>query len=233
MTRMVLQALMLLWLANAAWAEPRVNEPIAIRSRLELFVDDHLIGKLTGAKLQLQKPTPRDVVMTNDAAWEGNECCYYSIFRSGDLYRMYYRGLHDGHLPGSTTPSHEHFLCYAESRDAKHWIRPNLGLVEFRGSQANNALSSDQPGMFNFAAFKDTSPHCKTEERYKSLGTGPLLGLYASKSPDGIHWSLMHNRPVITDGNFNSQNTSIWDSVRQQYVPFHRDYRCRHCLENL
>jgi len=233
MTRMVLQALMLLWLANAAWAEPQVNEPIAIGSRLELFVDDHLIGKLTGAELLLQKPTPREVVMTNDAPWEGNECCYYSIFRSGDLYRMYYRGLHDGSLPGSTTPSHRYFLCYAESRDARHWTKPNLDLVEFKGSKANNVLSLDAPGMFNFVAFEDTSPHCKPEERYKSLGTGPLLGLYASKSHDGIHWSLMHNRPVITDGNFDSQNTALWDSVRHRYVAFYRDYRCRHCLKSL
>ena len=31
-------------------------------------------------------------------------------------------------------------LCYAESADGVHWERPNLGLVEFRGSGDNNIL---------------------------------------------------------------------------------------------
>ena len=79
--RSILPALVLLSIANAALAGPAENEPIAIGSRLELFVDDHFISKLSGAKLVLQKPTPREVVLTNDAAWEGNECAYYSIVR--------------------------------------------------------------------------------------------------------------------------------------------------------
>ncbi len=39
-------------------------EPINIASRRELFVDDHLIDRLTGtAELRLHHPTPREVAL--------------------------------------------------------------------------------------------------------------------------------------------------------------------------
>ena len=30
--------------------------------------------------------------------------------------------------------------CYAESKDGIHWKKPELGLVEFNGSKANNIV---------------------------------------------------------------------------------------------
>ena len=61
----------------------------------ELFIDGHMIEKMTGdVRQQLQLPEPKEVVLTTDAPWEGNTCAYYTIFRDGDLFRMYYRGSH-------------------------------------------------------------------------------------------------------------------------------------------
>ena len=55
-------------------------EAIDNGTRRELLVDDYFIEKIVGARLVLHKP------------WEGNICGYHTIFRDGDLYRMYYRG---------------------------------------------------------------------------------------------------------------------------------------------
>ena len=47
-------------------------EPLDIGSRLELFVDDYLIGELQGdAKLHLHKPEPKEIVLITDRPWEG------------------------------------------------------------------------------------------------------------------------------------------------------------------
>ena len=35
---------------------------------------------------------------------------------------------------------HHRPVAYAESRDGIHWDRPNLGLMEFRGSRNNNLV---------------------------------------------------------------------------------------------
>jgi len=48
----------------------RAAEPIEIGSQRELFVDDYLIGQLSGdARQVLQKPVPQEVVLVTDKPW--------------------------------------------------------------------------------------------------------------------------------------------------------------------
>ena len=195
---------------------------IDMDSRLELFVDDFLIDRMSRTRLQLHHPTPKDVAILFDAPWEGNTCCYYRVFRDGDLFRMYYRGSDYDHR---TEKASEQFACYAESKDGIHWTKPNLGLFDFNGSKKNNIVWKGF-GTHNFAPFKDEKPGCKRSERYKALA-GYKRGLAALKSADGLHWSLMHDEPVITRGAFDSQNLAFWDTVRGRYVDFHRQGRKR------
>jgi hypothetical protein len=191
----------------------------------ELFVDGHLIGKLSGdAKQHLHRPDPREVVITTDAPWEGNTCAYYTIFRDGNLFRMYYRGSHwDTKTKKSTHPE---VTCYAESKDGIHWTKPKLGLFEFNGSKENNIVW-DGIGTHCFVAFKDDNPKCSPEARYKGIARGRprgKKGLYVFQSPDAIHWKMMHPEPVITQGAFDSQNLAFWDAHTQQYREYHRTF---------
>ena len=212
-------------LAAVMWAPTAAAEPIEIGSRLELFVDGYLIAELRGgATLELHRPTEREVAIVHDQPWEGNACLYHTVFEDGDLYRMYYRGWH--FVIGETTLSASHeVVCYAESKDGIHWTKPELGLVEFNGSKANNIIW-DGIGSLAFSPFKDANPNCPPEAKYKALGLGGgKHGLYAFRSADGIHWSLMSQEPVITEGAFDSQNLAFWDSVRGQYREYHRAFR--------
>ena len=198
-------------------------EPIDIGSRRELFVDDHLVSQWQGgARAQLHQPRPEEVVLVTDQPWEGNTCAYYTIFRDGDLYRMYYRGAH--YDERTEERAHREVTCYAESKDGIHWTKPNLGLFEFNGSKENNIVW-DGIGTHCFTAFKDSNPDCQPDARYKGISRGRPVGkkgLYVFKSPDGIHWSLIKDEPVITDGAFDSQNLAFWDSYRGLYVDYHR-----------
>ena len=81
--------------ALAAGAEPsRKTQPdsLSIGSRLELFVDGHLIESLKGARLKLHSPRPAERVLSFDREWEGGNSGYVTVFRDGGRYRMYYRG---------------------------------------------------------------------------------------------------------------------------------------------
>jgi hypothetical protein len=121
----------------------RAEEPISIGSRLELLVDDYLIDTIGGgARLELHRPTRREIVFKTDAPWEGNASAFQSVFKDGALYRMYYRGLHyaDGGRAAQAKSAHPWLLCYAESDDGLRWRRPKLGLFEFNGSKANNII---------------------------------------------------------------------------------------------
>ena len=202
---------------------------LEIGSRLELFVDGALIEETRGeARLELRRPTPREVVLETDRSWEGNACGHFTVFQDDGRYRMYYRGSH--FVTGETlTRPHREVVCYAESLDGIHWYRPSLGLVEFEGSKANNIILDQLPiggTVHNFVPFKDANPAAAPDARYKAVSRGsPERGLYAWKSPDGIHWDLMADRPVITKGYFDSQNLAFWDPVRREYREYHREFR--------
>ena len=211
------------------------QEPVHIGSRLELMVDDALISSMTGgARLQLHRPERRDIVFETDRPWEGNACSYQSLFVEDGVYRMYYHG---GHYrmsgePAQALEEHPWTLCYAESRDGIHWTRPNLGLFEFNGSKDNNiillpeAVNEIGGDPAHTAVFLDANPDCPPDEKYKIiiLGSKPH-GLYALKSADGIHFSLMSTEPIITEGAFDSQNLAFWDTVRGEYREYHRHFK--------
>lgn len=201
-------------------------EPIDIGTRRELFVDEHLIAEMKGgARLRLHRPVETDDVFVHDTPWEGNRTMYYTIFPDGDIYRMYYRGSQID-LTGGNYAIPYNVTCYAESRDGIHWTRPDLGLVEFRGSKRNNIILSGEI-CHAFVPFKDTNPDCPAEHRYKAIVPiyKPARGLHVYSSADAIRWSPMSDKAVITTGYFDSQNLAFWDTIQQRYVGFHRALR--------
>ena len=223
--------LTLFLLMGGAWEiaadEPgaKADSPLDIGSRRELFVDDYLIARMTGAELKLHKPEPRDVALVCDLPWEGNTSAYYTLFRDKDRFRAYYRGSHFDEKTKKGT--HPEFACYAESRDGVKWKKPELGLIEFGGSKRNNIVWNGA-GSHNFAPFKDGSPACSPDARYKAFAGGMTLVngkkkscLNALKSPDGIRWTLMAEA-VITAGAFDSQNLAFWDAERREYRAYWR-----------
>lgn len=207
-------------------------KPIAIGSRRELFVDDFLIDQLTaGARLRLRRPTPREKGLTLDAPNEGTSSGYFSVFRDGDIFRMYYRGSCFSITPEKVqfTSIHPHFLCYAESDDGIHWRKPELGLYEYEGSTANNIIMAS--GVYNgveldagtVAVFKDGNPEVAPEARYRALFRSKHpMGLMAFTSPDGFHWTPFGEKPIITHGAFDSQNVAFWDAEKAEYRAYWR-----------
>ncbi len=219
-------------------SESRAADAIDIGSRRELFVDHHLIEKLDGARLALHRPQPREVAIRFDKPWEMHAPGYATIVHDEKtgLYRMYYRSTLTPPSFGkkSDTPRRQ-VTCYAESGDGLAWTKPSLGLIEFEGSKDNN-LMWEGVGSHNFSVFLDGNPNRAPDARYKAVGRGRPLGnepspykhgLYALKSPDGIHWRTIRDDPVITDGKFDSHNLMFWDSVLGAYRAYWRDSRKR------
>ncbi|MBN1342510.1 MAG: hypothetical protein JXQ73_07510 [Phycisphaerae bacterium] len=214
-------------LCLAAVAPARAADPIDVGSRLEPFVDDFLIGQMQNVELMLHHPTFKNAAIAFDKPWEGNVCCYVTVFKDGDKFRAYYRGMN---YDPKAKKSGDQKVCYAESADGKTWTKPDLGLFEYEGSKANNIVWKNG-GCHNFAPFKDPNPDCKPDERYKALGSVPYkaldktrTGLAAFKSPDGIHWSYLSEKPVITKGAFDSQNLAFYDTLRGEYRDYHRGF---------
>ena len=211
--------------SQAASGEPKGSVAVDIGNRRELFVDRHLVATLEGEARQiLHHPIPREVVLVSDRPWEGNGLNYVTVFQDGGLYKMYYRG---GDYDRGVTSLHEQVYCLATSRDGIRWNRPRLGLVEFGGSMDNNILLTEKDEALgyichNFSPFLDSNPAAPKSERYKAVGGGPLFALV---SADGVHWRKATDKPIITEGAFDSQNLAFWDSIRGEYRAYHRQFR--------
>ena len=99
----------------------------------QTFIDDFFIESMDGAhrvlnpaeKLTVDEPLN---IITPDRPWEGDDIESTGNFVYDEVnqaIRMYYHGV-------------DSQVCVLESKDGLHWERPNLGLVEFNGSKANN-----------------------------------------------------------------------------------------------
>lgn len=192
-----------------------------IGSRRELFVDDFLIDQQRGTSLKLHSPEAKEVALVCDAPWEGNTSAYYTLFADGDRFRMIYRGAHFDEK--TKKQAHPEFTCYAESGNGIQWVKPTLGLVEYKGSTDNNIILAGE-GTHNFSPFLDSNPDCRADAKYKALA-GDAKGLKAYKSADCVHWTLMQDKLVITKGDFDSQNLAFWHPTQKRYIAYHRKFR--------
>ncbi|MBL9092634.1 MAG: hypothetical protein JNL96_15535 [Planctomycetaceae bacterium] len=227
----VVSVLFGIWAASADAGE---QSPIAIGSRLELFVDRLLIESLQGVELKLHEPIKAPRAKSPLPVQH-----MMTVLRDGKKFRAYYRGSdpsyrgepHTGH-PGET-------VHYAESDDGREWTFPQLGLHEVGGTRANNViLAAAPPFATNFMPFLDARPAVDPAERYKALagypGPGdkrgldePGRGLFAFVSGDGIHWTkkaeAIRYRPEWRHA-FDSPNVSFWSPAEQCYVCYFRTW---------
>lgn len=197
------------------------NAPIDLGSRLELLVDRFLVERLEGISLKLAEPRPAGVALRYEQVWEQVPTGTATIVEDGGLYRLYYTALPMDYKSESA----ESNLCYAESRDGITWTKPNLGLVEFRGSRDNNILmpgNTEDRFTANFAPFRDRRPGVPADERFKAVGGVWPKGVFVLASADGIRWRKWREQPVFTAGAFDSQNIAFWSEAEQCYVLFFR-----------
>lgn len=201
--------------AGFASASPNKNGPIEVGSRRQLFLDDLWFHKQENVQLTLHSPSPREIVIRGkDHSWEpGARGLHYPcVLKDGDLFRMWYRvGL--GQDADSLT-------CYAESRDGVHWEKPDLGIVEWKGSKKNNlVVPAGEVQGINPAMILD--PNGSEGERYKMITRlgRQILGFV---SRDGLHWKPAAGNPLIDHPPVDSHNILLWDDEKKRYVIYLR-----------
>ncbi len=199
--------------------------PLELGTRRELFVDRYLIDRLDGVELRLHHPTPAGVALRFDQPWEGIVSGYVSVIHDGPRYLLYYRG-RPSRTGGDGAPESREVACVAESADGVHWTRPHLGLHEVGGVRENNVILVEPTSVtHNFTPFLDTRPDVPASQRFKALGGTGAAGLFGFASGDGIRWTLVTHRALITEGAFDSQNVGFWSASEQSYLCYFRTFR--------
>ena len=202
------------------------DAPLEIGNRRELFLDDYLVSKMESVELLTHRPERKNLAMIFNKPWEGDSQGYFAALFDGSKYRLYY------HACGQK-PFLPLTIACIESDDGINWTYPELGLHDFKGSSANNIVIKEvksDVSAHDFSPFLDLKPGVSADEKFKAIGFGfsstdrSRNGLYAWKSSDSIHWTLMQENPVYTSGAFDTQNIAFWSAIEGRYVLYYRDF---------
>jgi len=201
-------------------------DPVDIKQRLELFVDDLLVSSMDGVEFFLHEPVKAPIPDSPLPV------IYTTVLKDEEIFRAYYRDIRPGY-EGTREDGHKgEITCYAESRDGHEWTFPELGIFDIKSEQGNNViLDGVSRTSHNFSPFIDKRPGLQKEARYKALaGVHQGGGLYAFQSEDGIHWSMIQEKPVLQhkEFSFDSQNVSFWSVVENCYVCYFRSWETSH-----
>ncbi len=118
-------------------------------------------------------------------------------------------------------------ICYATSKDGITWVKPELGLVEYEGSKANNilwrgggdtyALQEGPHGTGILKDLRDPDPN----RRYKAFLKSEILSV--AFSANGIHWGPAIACPEA-DSAGDTHNNAFWAPTLGRYVGITREW---------
>ena len=187
---------------------------------LRVFCDDAMLAHTENVWRSLHHPVKHrdNPVLRPDRAWEG-----YLVLQPGTVirdgqegcFKMWYNA-----QPSRDKPKAGKNLCYATSTDGVHWEKPELGLVEFDGSTANNILLRDVE--WTHCVLKDEA-EADSERRYKLLwwpSAGD--GIHAAFSGDGVRWTPWQDNPVIPRRATGDTFSVMRDPASGEYWLYHK-----------
>jgi hypothetical protein len=123
--------------------------------------------------------------------------------------------------------SQEMGICYATSKDGITWDKPEMALVDYEGSNANNILwrgggvHKDWGGPHGTGIFKDLRDP-DPERRYKAILKEKILSV--AFSADGIHWGPPMACPEANSAG-DTHNNAFWAPTLGKYVAITRQWR--------
>jgi hypothetical protein len=191
-----------------------------------------------GIRIVAQRAERVGPILRPERPWEqGGSMALTCMIQDAGMYRAW-----GGHfVPRQEDVQEQSHSFYMESSDGLEWKRPNLGLVEFKGSRANNLYGGSGGTPF-------VDPSAPPAERYKSIGmdelspeiceeyfrrrpndwdsradrrsNGRLTGLTGSVSPDGLRWKTFREPLVVLFSD--TQVIAYYDEALGKYVAYTR-----------
>jgi hypothetical protein len=206
-----------------------------------LFLDRRIIEKTVNAKLEVGKVEKHkdNPLFGEDKEWEMRfDNLYGNIIYDDEekIYKCWYSPfIKDISSKGMTReerekksyeppldPDREMGICYVTSNDGIKWDKPNLGLVEYSGSQQNNIVWRGPHGAGIFKDMHEKDPAKRYKMIFKSEES-ELTGLTVSYSADGIHWvdGTKTNGPQVAG---DTHNNAFWAPTLNKYVGITRTW---------
>ena len=203
-----------------------------------LVLDSRIIESTKNAKLTLGQITKHESnpLFVEGQPWEPRyDNMYPNVIYDNEenLYKCWYcpfivdqrtTETHPNRRKPSLTPymdarpaGREEALLYAISKDGLNWVKPELGLVDFKGSSKNNIVCR---GLSGAGIIKDELERLP-ERRYKAFYCSNS-GYKMRYSFDGLNWGDEVSLPGV--GESDCHANMIWSPELKKYVGILRHY---------
>ena len=199
---------------------------VPVREATLLAFDDHAIPWLDNLDMTLTRADkrPENPVLrpgppgSPDAT---HAIIYGSVLHIDGRFRMWYLGMFEETWDPATTGWWRP-MCYAESEDGVHWVKPSLGLVELHGSRENNICLIEPAGsalarVNDFLSVMHDPEDPDPDRRYKVAYIAHIpwdefpggvrqiqresrvCSMVCATSPDGLRWRVLGDRPCVAE----------------------------------
>ncbi|MFC1620440.1 hypothetical protein ACFL45_10910 [Candidatus Neomarinimicrobiota bacterium] len=209
-----------------------------------LLLDSRIIAKANNAKLVVGRADKYDgnPLFVEDKPWEKRIDNMYGnvVFdEEENIYKLWYSPFIIDNsarnmslekrkaIPYDPPDEREMAVCYAISSDGIYWEKPEMGLVEYEGSKANNILLRGEGvmgdhwgGPHGAGIFIDTHDS-DPSRRYKAILKADIISV--SFSSDGISWSAPVPCPEA-DVAGDTHNNAFWAPTLGKYVAITRTW---------
>jgi hypothetical protein len=205
--------------ARAGDAEPAIT----LSNHAQMFLDDRLIAQETNLTRTVHQPqmNKNNPVLTYDRPWEYACVTLWGTVLYDEeekIFKMWYQTW------GRTNPPHPEpnytAMCYATSKDGIKWDKPELGLIEFQDSKANNIVLEPYGVWLDSATVVKDMEDPDPSRRYKMAicesgpNYPPYMGIWTLTSPDGLRWTRMDGPAVRSF----DRNSLFRDRLRNKWV---------------
>ena len=239
-----LAAFVLCSVSFSGWAETDEKyKEWAERTRF-LLLDDRLIDNTENAKLTVStaQKHPSNPLFCEDEPWEKRfDNLYGNVIydEEEEIYKCWYSPfIQDESAAGMTLAQRkaqtyrplkfrEMAILYATSKDGIRWEKPDMDLVDFEGSKANNILwrgNQERENLWKgphgsgiFKDLLDSDP----DRRYKAILKADIISV--AFSPDGLHWGEATTCPEA-DVAGDTHNNAFWAPTLNKYVGITREW---------
>ena len=218
-------------------------QPIDVSGHRQLFLDDGAIESIHNLKRVVNQPAKYEgnpILRGASRPWQTFRVQLYGTAMydaEAGLFKLWY--LAGARFPGREPVTVDGLLRvpnfqsvgYATSKDGLNFDMPELGLVEFNGSKANNLCRIARECVEGIAvvhAPHDPDPNRRYKafywEHFVRQGNAPVThvnGMSVSFSADGLSWTNHPDNPVIKIGSDTGQQ-ALWDPKLARYVAYGR-----------
>ena len=210
------------------------SDPVKVRNERQLLMDDYVVDDWWDCRRTVHQPEKHleNPLIVPRKPWEGPGPGNGTVLYDREIGRFRLWGdVWDRERELKGDPLSYRGIYY-ESEDGVHWEAPELGLIEFEGSKANNLILGGEWQYSSLSVFA-LPPRLSSRGRFAMLYGRSKPGLWWEQgvehtmeqrialSDDGIRWKDQTENPAFR-GRSDTYNNVVYNPERDVFMQYRR-----------